>query len=214
MYKIAFMASALVLASCGGGQVEQPVFKLADSQWVFTSFESNVGVKQAPLRYLTLEFNGANKMAGQVGCFAIKGNYSQSNATVSIQAAEERNETTCVSAAEDTAFVAQLNSATSFTQLSQTLVLDLPDGRKLNFIKKFAGCSNPLPVQGSQTERLAITTQNASVNALIALYEETRPDFVIVSAGDNCSNTVVAQVNPNTLMELRCDRTVAELIFK
>ena len=87
MYKIAFMASALMLAGCGG-QLDQPLYKLADSQWVLTGFESKLGVKQAPVRYLTLEFSGTNKIGGQVGCFAIKGDYSQSDAALSIKSAE------------------------------------------------------------------------------------------------------------------------------
>lgn len=212
MYKIAFMASALVLAGCGG-QVDQPLYKLADSQWVLTGFESKLGVKQAPVRYLTLEFSGTNKIGGQVGCFAIKGDYSQTDAALGIKSAEVVKETNCVSAQEDTDFVAGLNSAVSFKQSAQTLALDLPDGRKLNFIKKFPGCTNPLPTQHEPTERLVISTRNIPLNDLIAQYEATRPDFRIVTAGDSCSTSVTVSVNPNTLMELRCDSRVAELIF-
>lgn len=214
MYKITLMASALALVSCGGGPVEKPTDKLADSQWVFNGFESNVGVKQAPERYLTLGFNSANKIDGQVGCFAIKGDYSQIDKMLSIKASEEHKETSCVSAAEDSAFITQLNTAASFTLLPQTLVLDLPDGRKLNFIKKFAGCSNPLATQNTQTERLEIVPKNAPVDDLIAQYEALRPDFRIVSNAQNCSKSVIAAVNPNTLMQLRCDTNVAELIFR
>lgn len=213
MYKITLMASALALVGCGGGPVEKPTDNLANSQWVFTSFESNVGVKQASERYLTLDFNSANKIDGQVGCFAVKGDYSQTEKMLSIKASEERKETSCVSA-EDSAFIAQLNSAASFRLLPQTLVLDLPDGRKLNFSKKFAGCSNPRAIQNTQTEQLEIVPNNIPVDDLIAQYEALRPDFRIVSNAQSCSKSVIASVNPNTLMQLRCDTNVAELIFR
>jgi heat shock protein HslJ len=214
MYKIALMASALLVVSCGGKPVGTAPAKLADSQWVLTGFESKLGVSQSPSGYYTLGFTAANKLEGAAGCFALSGEYTQTDNLLTLKSTAHSNDTSCVSAAEDAQFLEQLNGAKSFTTTEQTLVLNLPDGQRLNFIKKFPGCAKPIAIQNALTSRLEILPKNSPIDDLITQYEKTRPDFVVVSPADNCAKSVVASVNPNTLMELRCDPAVAELIYK
>lgn len=223
MYKIALIAGALILGGCNAAPGTDTTkntntdSRLADTQWVLTGYESSVGVNSLPNQFLTLGFKANNQLEGYVGCRLIVGAYTQTDSLLSLNGGIQPKTSTCETTAEDANFIAKLNAVKSFSATDQNLSLQLPDGSRLNFTKKFAGCSNPKIVLGtsrSDSISVEITAWNKPIGDLIANYEKARPDFVLQSASDSCTNSVIASVNDNTLMELRCDSGVSELTYK
>ena len=53
MYKVALIASAIVLVGCTG-KVAPSGAALAITQWVLSGFESTIGINSPPNRYITL----------------------------------------------------------------------------------------------------------------------------------------------------------------
>ncbi|RZA00679.1 MAG: META domain-containing protein [Moraxellaceae bacterium] len=214
MNKMIYLAGALLLASCGG----QPksTSSLNNTDWVLTGFESATGISNAPNRYFTLSFSADAKLGGTIeSCRFYTGEYTQTDALIDIKNVKDEIVQNCSKELQDADYIAQLNSVKTFTTSSSpdTLKLNLLDGRRLNFSRKFAVCANSKAVTGNNTGKVEITTASQPIGDLIAHYEETKPDFVIVSAG-SCTNSVIASVNPDTLADLRCNNAVTSLVYK
>lgn len=225
MYKIAIIAGAIILSGCNAAPGTTDANKntptgssLANTQWVISGYESNVGVSSMPAEYLNLGFKADNSLEGYVGCRLITGPYTQTDSLLSINGSiQPKPVATCALTPEDASFITKLNAVKSFKATDQSLALQLPDGSSINFTKKFPGCSNPREVQGTSrinSITVEITAWNKPIDDLIAHYEKSRPDFVLQTASDSCTNSVVAAVNDNTLMELRCDSGVSQLAYK
>lgn len=212
MYKVALIASAIVLVGCTG-KVAPSGAALANTQWVLSGFESTIGINSPPNRYITLGFNADNKLNGMVGCYAIQGEYSNQDNLISIKASEGQIPSTCIKGQQEAEFLVQLNAAKSYTSTGKILAFQLADGRRLNFVQKFPGCASPLPISGNPSSQVEITTFTIS-DDLIAQYEHSNPDFTLTTAAQSCSASIVAAVNPNTLLQLQCDSSVATLAYK
>ncbi len=213
MYKVALISSAILLGACTG-KVAPSGGILANTQWVLSGYESNVGVNTIPARYITLSFSADNKLGGMLGCSALQGEYSpQPDNFITLKASANKVSATCIVAQQDADFLAQLNTAKSFTSVDKVLAIQLADGSRLNFVQKFPGCANTLPISGSPSAQVEITTLTLS-DDLITQYEKSNSDFTITAAAQNCSTSLVAAVNPNTLLQLQCDSRVTGLAYK
>lgn len=221
MKKVALLAAALILGGCNaapGDTKTNPTSSLAHTQWVLTDFESSLGVKERAPRYFTLSFNANDQLGGLLACRELQGQYTQSDNLLTISSVAGPKNPSCTQEQSDTRYLTALNTAKTFVVTDSGLSVQLPDGSRLNFIKQFQGCANPITVQGPWADpssmNVMIVPRDKPIEAIFAKYEKSRPDFYISSGPDGCANTGHVTVNPNTLLELRCDSDIAELIYK
>lgn len=209
MKQILFIALPLALTACGGTTLPAP--DITQESWQLKYITSELGIKHIPPNTAgyRLEFAVDGSLAGALDCNTLFGSYEIRGSELAIVQLSP-TEKACPAAhqASTDAVYQSLNAATHFHADPNFLTIESADGNTLVFEKTVELCDTPLAEPAGDDNHYVITAEEAPT--LVEELERTRPDFVLLEAGD-CSRAFTASMNHNTLTLLRC-RTDIESI--
>lgn len=204
------LTSMLVVAACKTVEEPEPS-PLVGTDWVLVYSEDFAGVRSTPADGLfTLEFNASEVLIGTSDCNSIGGSYHSDDDHTSLSITSS-TKVLCENPYSEV-YPAELNGAKIIELTPSEMIVQSKQSRQqLHFKPAAVWCESPLNVSDEVHSPISLTVkEDIDLEAFVRELEVEYPDFTPIP-GRHCSRSLIAEVNQNTLVELRCREGISTI---